>query len=77
MLTDTGSLGSNSGCKSGGIATRLGIPNPTVKRILSELVKLNFIEKHSDGPGTNYSIKSKKAHNNIHRALKSPLYLPL
>lgn len=47
----------NAGCKSGEIAKRLGIPSPTVKRILPELIKQNLIEKFGIGPGTNYSIK--------------------
>lgn len=47
----------NAGCKSGDIAKKLGIPNPTVKRILPELIKKNLIEKFGTGPGTNYSIK--------------------
>lgn len=47
----------NAGCKSGDIAKRLGIPSPTVKRILPELIKHNLIEKFGRGPGTNYSIK--------------------
>ena len=47
----------NAGCKSGNIAKKLDIPNPTVKRILSELIKKNLIEKFGTGPGTNYSIK--------------------
>jgi Fic family protein len=47
----------NVGCKSGDIAKKLGIPNPTVKRILPELIKKNMIEKYGIGPGTNYSIK--------------------
>ena len=47
----------NAGCKSGDIAKRLGIPNPTVKRILPELIKKNLIEKYGTGPGTNYSLK--------------------
>jgi len=46
----------NAGCKSGGIAKRLGIPSPTVKRILPELIKKNLIEKFGSGPGTNYAI---------------------
>jgi len=50
-------IGNNAGCKSGEIAKRLGIPSPTVKRILPELIKLNLIEKHGVGPGTNYSIE--------------------
>ena len=50
-------IGNNAGCKSGYIAKRLGIPSPTVKRILPELIKKNLIEKFGTGPGTNYSIK--------------------
>ncbi len=45
------------GCKSGDIALKLGIPNPTVKRVLTELVDKNLIEKHGIGPGTNYTVK--------------------
>ncbi len=47
----------NAGCKSGDIAKKLGIPNPTVKRILPDLIEKNLIEKFGTGPGTNYSIK--------------------
>ncbi len=47
----------NAGCKSGEIAKKLGIPNPTVKRILPDLIKKNLIEKFGIGPGTNYSIR--------------------
>jgi len=47
----------NAGCKSGDIAKKLGIPSPTVKRILPVLIKQNLIEKYGTGPGTNYSIK--------------------
>lgn len=47
----------HAGCKSGEIAKKLAIPNPTVKRILPELLEKNLIEKHGTGPGTNYSIK--------------------
>lgn len=50
-------IGNRPGCKSGYMATILGIPNPTVKRILSELVEKNIIEKHGSGRGTNYTIK--------------------
>ncbi|MCP4551424.1 MAG: Fic family protein [Bacteroidetes bacterium] len=46
----------HAGCKSGAIAKRLAIPNPTVKRILPSLIEKNLIEKHGIGPGTNYSI---------------------
>ncbi|CAN5150123.1 hypothetical protein BH23BAC1_BH23BAC1_41090 [soil metagenome] len=45
------------GCKSGDIARRLGIPSPTVKRILPDLIEKNLIEKHGSGPGTNYTVK--------------------
>jgi Fic family protein len=45
------------GIKSGEIAKRLGIPNPTVKRILAELHEKSLIERHGAGPGTNYTIK--------------------
>ena len=47
----------NVGCKSGEIAKKLGIPSPTIKRILPDLIQKNLIEKHGIGPGTNYSIK--------------------
>jgi Fic family protein len=47
----------NSGCKSGEISKKLGIPSPTVKRVLPELISKNLIEKYGVGPGTNYSIK--------------------
>ncbi len=50
-------IGNHSGCKSGNIAKKLDIPNPTVKRILSNLIERNLIEKHGNGPGTNYSLK--------------------
>jgi len=46
----------NAGCKSGDIAKNLDIPNPTVKRVLSDLLSLNLIERHGIGPGTNYSL---------------------
>ncbi len=47
----------NAGCKSGEIAKKLHIPNPTVKRILTKLLNNNLIEKYGIGAGTNYSIK--------------------
>ena len=50
-------IGNNVGCKSGEIAKKLGIPSPTIKRILPELIEKNLIEKHGIGPSTNYSIK--------------------
>ncbi len=45
------------GSKSGEIANKLQIPNPTVKRILTKLLNENLIEKYGIGAGTNYSIK--------------------
>jgi DNA-binding MarR family transcriptional regulator len=48
-------IGNYPGCKSGDIAKKLGIPGPTVKRILSDLLLKNLIVKHGIGPGTNYS----------------------
>ena len=50
-------IGNNAGCKSGEIAKKLGIPSPTVKRILPELIERNLIDRHGIGPGTNYSLK--------------------
>ncbi|PHR71893.1 MAG: MarR family transcriptional regulator [Lutibacter sp.] len=50
-------IADHPGTKSGGIATKLNIPNPTVKKILSVLVNKNLIEKYGSGPGTNYGIK--------------------
>ena len=50
-------IDNHSGCKSGEIAKKLDIPNPTIKRILTGLAEKNLIEKHGNGPGTNYSIK--------------------
>lgn len=50
-------ISNNPGSKSGEIAQKLSIPNPTVKRILSELVKNGLIEKFGNGKSTNYSIK--------------------
>jgi len=49
-------LSDHPGSKSGAIAVRLKIPNPTVKRILKFLVSKNFIEVFGSGPGTNYSV---------------------
>lgn len=50
-------IGNNPGTKSGEIANKLHIPNPTVKRILTKLLNENLIEKYGIGAGTNYSIK--------------------
>lgn len=50
-------IADHPGTKSGEIASKLKIPNPTVKKILSLLVNKNLIEKYGSGPGTNYGIK--------------------
>ena len=50
-------IADHPGSKSGDISSKLSIPNPTVKRILRNLVNTNLIEKYSRGPGTNYTIK--------------------
>ncbi|GHT49017.1 cell division protein Fic [Bacteroidia bacterium] len=46
-----------AGIKSGEIAEKLAIPNPTVKRILAELQTKNLIEKFGNGRNTAYSKK--------------------
>lgn len=46
-----------AGIKSGEIAERLAIPNPTVKRILAALQTKNLIEKFGTGRNTTYSNK--------------------
>ena len=48
---------SNPGCKSGELAAKLNIPNPTIKRILTKMVKEEIIEKFGSGSGTNYAIR--------------------
>ncbi len=45
------------GSKSGEISEKLDIPLPTVKRILSEMIVQNFLQKHGVGAGTNYTIE--------------------
>jgi len=50
-------ISNNAGCKSGQVSKVLEIPNPTVKRILSDLVQREIIEKYGRGAGTNYTIK--------------------
>lgn len=48
---------SNPGCKSGEISKKLNIPNPTTKRILTQMVNEEIIEKFGKGAGTNYALK--------------------
>jgi Fic family protein len=43
--------------QSGEIAEKLGIPSPTVKRILSTLIKKEMIEKQGIGRNVSYTIK--------------------
>lgn len=43
--------------QSGEIAEKLAIPAPTVKRILSELLKKELIEKQGNGRNVSYTIK--------------------
>jgi len=49
-------IGNHSGSSSGEISKKIGIPSPTVKRILSDLLYKNLIEKHGVGRGTNYTV---------------------
>ncbi|WP_207632905.1 Fic family protein [Foetidibacter luteolus] len=44
------------GSRSGDISEKLNIPLPTVKKILSSLVKSKTVAKHGAGAGTNYSL---------------------
>ena len=45
------------GSKSGEIAEKLDVPQPTVKRLLTEMVKNKLLVMHGAGAGTNYSIE--------------------
>ena len=49
------------GSKSGEIAEKLDVPQPTVKRLLTEMVKNKLLVMHGAGAGTNYSIKGTGA----------------
>ena len=49
------------GCKSGEIAGKLNIPQPTVKKMLTALVEQKTIAKHGVGAGTNYLIETRSA----------------
>ncbi|MEM9836376.1 MAG: Fic family protein [Bacteroidota bacterium] len=50
-------IANNAGCKSSEIARSLGITGPTIKRILTSLHERSVINKHDQGPATNYTIK--------------------
>ena len=47
---------SHPGCRSGEIAEKLGIPLPTVKRILGDMVAGKLLTRYGIGAGTNYTI---------------------
>ncbi|QNE39258.1 Fic family protein [Hymenobacter sp. NBH84] len=47
-------IGNHPGSKSGQIAEKLGIPGPSVKRTLAELIAQGRIEKQGQGPATVY-----------------------
>ncbi len=47
----------NPGSKSGEISENLNIPNPTTKRILSQMVADEILEKFGKGAGINYAIR--------------------
>jgi len=47
---------SSLGCNSDEISTKLDILKPTIKRILTNMIKDKLIEKIGSGSGTNYSI---------------------
>jgi Fic family protein len=49
-------ISNHPGCRSGDVARRLGIPNPTVKRLISQLLEQNLIQIYGSGPGTNYAL---------------------
>ena len=50
-------ISDHPGTQSGIISAKLGIPVPTVKRLINNLFTKNLIERFGSGPGTNYSIK--------------------
>lgn len=49
---------SHPGCKSGEIAEKLNLALPTVKRILSQMVKGKYLTKYGSGIGTNYTTEN-------------------
>lgn len=50
-------ISNNEHGKSSEIASELGIPLPTVKRLLNELTKKSFLIKYGKGPGTYYEAR--------------------
>lgn len=55
----------NPGISSGEIARKLGIPNPTVKRIVGDMAKSGVIIQHGVGRGTRYSIATGSIRHDI------------
>lgn len=47
------------GSRSGEISAKLGIPLPTVKRLLAEMVQSKMLAKFGKGAGTNYTIEDR------------------
>lgn len=48
------------GCQSGEVSEKLGIPLPTVKRILTEMFDRKLLVKHGIGKGTNYTVGAQQ-----------------
>lgn len=48
-------IAGHPGCRSGEISNKLGIPLPSIKRLVSELNKKQLIDRHGAGPGTHYT----------------------
>lgn len=48
----------HAGCQSGEISEKLGIPLPTVKRNLMEMLERKLLVKHGIGKGTNYTVET-------------------
>ena len=50
-------IDSYPGCRSGDIAEALQIPQPTIKKILTDMYNRKLLYKHGVGTGTNYSVQ--------------------
>lgn len=50
-------IDNHPGSRSGEIAEKLGIPLPTIKRLLTDMVTSKLLQKHGTGAGTNYSVE--------------------
>ncbi|MGL4597337.1 MAG: Fic family protein [Bacteroidia bacterium] len=59
-------IDNNPGAKSSDIASHLNIPLPSVKRMLAEMTRANFLAKYGSGAGTNYTTeKLVQIKNNV------------